>query len=125
MLDEMWKELVKNESEGTIQEAEVERKGERATGSEALGRLACRVTAEVLHAGHKVGGAKHSRHTRVLKPAQQQHRDHARQKLQRVLVRPLHAVERLRLLAPVLLLIRVHGRVWHIVLPASTSHLHT
>jgi hypothetical protein len=79
------------------------------------------VAPEVLEPRHRVRRAQRRRHARVLQAPEQQHHEELRQKLQAVLVPPLHAVEHPGVL--VLALLRIHHRPRHPVPPARPPHL--
>jgi hypothetical protein len=120
--DDVGEELVKGEADGADHEAVVGREDEDPACGEAVVGHAAGVAPEVLDASDGVERAQRGRDERVLEAAEEEHRDHGRQKLQRVLVRSLHAVERLGVLVA-FLLARVHRRALHIEPPASRPDL--
>lgn len=115
---------MKGEADGADQEAEVGREDENPAAGKSLLRHAAGVPPEILDASYGVHGAQNGCNEWILEATQEERHHHRGQKLQRVLVRSLNAVERFGVLVT-FLLAGVHGGVCHIVLLASASNLQT
>jgi len=74
----MWKEQVKDESNGAYPQPEEGGEDERPTAREPLPRHAAGVSPPVLHARREIRRAQRGGRQRILQAAQEQHRDHAR-----------------------------------------------